>query len=87
MCLRERLYRFSEFGRELAYDVEGVTASFLSDVEAKLIDSLQEGNTIDESIQTLQEAYGYKSEEVAEGLRHLKSSGLQASDLHEKAPR
>jgi uncharacterized protein len=67
----DRFYRFSEFGRELVYDIEGVSASFLNEVEAKLLDSIQEGKTVEESTRLLQAVYSYDPAAIAAGLQRL----------------
>ena len=54
---RSRFYRFSEFGREILYDIEGATAFFVDEVEARLLDLLQEGKSLDECIPELNRIY------------------------------
>lgn len=81
MCGRDRFYRFCEFGRELVYDTEGVTAFFVNDAESTLLDLLQEGNSIKESIAILQNVYECSIEETTEILEHLKNEGVLTDDL------
>lgn len=70
----DRIYRFCEFGREIVYDTEGATAFFLDNVEADLLDHLQNQKTLEESIALLNGVY--TREEIAEAVDHVESEGL-----------
>jgi uncharacterized protein len=76
MCLRDNLYRFSELDRELVYNTESVTATSLSEIEARLVESLQDGNPIEESARVVQNEHGYAPDEVERSLERLKRTGL-----------
>lgn len=71
-----RFYRFCEFGREVVYDIEGATAFFINEVEAALLDCLQEGNSEEKCIAALQGSYSV--EEIRKSLSHLRSEGALA---------
>lgn len=79
MSLCNRLYRFKEFGRELAYDVEGARAFFLNEVKAKFLDCFQKGKTVDESIAILQDVHNYSPEEITKNLNQLESEEITTS--------
>lgn len=70
----DRFYRFYEFGRELVYDAEGATAFFLNEVEAALLDRLQEGTSLEECIALLKTVY--TDEEIAEAVEHIEREGF-----------
>ena len=74
-----RFYRFSEFGRELVYDIEGANAFFLTEAEARLLDCLQEkslqGKTLyEECIAALQG--DFTQEDIKDAVEHIESEGL-----------
>lgn len=74
MSASDRFYRFCEFGRELVYDTEGANAFFLTTVEARLLDCLQEGRPLEECIAALKRVYS--DEEIEEAVDHVKKEGL-----------
>ena len=62
------------------YDIEGATAFFVNNVESRLLDCLQEGKTLEESIVTLQNLHKYSDEDIAEPLNHLENEGILTAD-------
>ncbi len=74
MNTSERLYRFCEFGREVVYDIEGATAFFVDDVEAHLLDFIQEGKSLEDCTGALKDVY--TDEEMQKAVEHITSEGL-----------
>lgn len=70
-----RFYRFCEFGRDIVYDREGITAFFVNEVEAQFLDLLQEGKSPEECALILQHT-GYTSDEIVDAAEHLESEGI-----------
>ena len=58
------------------YDTEGVTAFFVNEVESHLMDILDEGNSIEESVAILQQQKCYSDALIHESQNHLKSEGV-----------
>lgn len=54
------------------YDIEGATAFFLNETEARLIDHLREGKSLKESISALESEFI----DAKEAVEHLKNEGL-----------
>lgn len=78
MDISNRLYRFNEFGRELVYDVKGIKASFLEEIDVRLLECLQEGKSVDECIVFLQDKYNYSRDEVTKSICHLTNEEILA---------
>jgi uncharacterized protein len=75
----ERLHRFCEFGRDVVYDIEGATAFFTNDVEAHLLDLLQEGKSPEECTAALMNTF--TDSEIDDAITHITREGL-LSDPH-----
>ena len=86
MSTCNRFYRFSEFGRELVYDTGGATAFFVNEVEAHLLDLLQEGKSLDECMTELDT---YTAEEITKAVQKITDEGLLSEphiDSHKGPP-
>jgi uncharacterized protein len=70
----KRFYRFHEFGRDIVYDREGVTAFFVNKGEAQFLDYLEEGKSCEECALLLVHA-GYTPDEITDAVEHLESEG------------
>ena len=60
------------------YDIEGVTAFFVNEVESHLLHLLDEGKSIEESVAILQQEKCYSDALIHESQNHLKSEGVCA---------
>lgn len=69
-----KFYRFCEFGRQLVYHIEGANAFFLSSVEARLLDYLQEGKSLHKSINALKDRY--TNNDITKAIEHIKRENL-----------
>ncbi len=86
MSTWSRYYRFNECGRELVYDTEGATAFFVNEVEARLLDLLQEGKSLDEC---MTELHTYTDEEITNAVQKITDEGLLSEphiDSHKIPP-
>lgn len=83
-----KFYRFSEFGREVVYNIEGVNAFFSNEIQSRLLDYLESDNTITNCIKLLK--ISYNPAEVNEALEVLKNEGVlttnESNHYHDLSP-